>query len=1383
MKNLILLIFLMTISICSKATIVIPPANLAEVAYNSDLVIYAKAESHQNGNVYINNFRVLEVIKGNVSKDDIVAVEEYSGGQLNGMRTVISGDVDFKLGYNYILFLSQVGTGNYKTRQLSMGVFEEGKLDKQNVIGRTGDILDIALAGGTLYNYSELTGLYRTSDFVNHLRAVMNGASDWNYLDAGFVVYDNTGQSDGNNFVPQGQLKSVAPCPNEAPCHCTTLFGPPGASQTKYEDNNWTVCVAGGAQDDPTTSTEIADLQTAIGAMNGMTGINISYTGVDAAATPITCGPCLGGGITGAACDAFNFAAGSCNKMYVFFDDPCMQIPDVNPANCSGTLGIGGHFASGTHVDECGDTWQTACVPYFVMNNFGVCAPSTVNQNDYIAVLIHEMLHAVGVGHHYDASAFTTTDAANNTCGAAGANNPANAPTGTISHDGNECSGIMNPVICNSPSPTAPDFSITALDNSCTDWMYNITADAACTVDAGEPTPATADVCDTDLAAVDVTTVFADPGVPGTPSLNQNYVIVDPTSTPPNDIITVSNTAVLDLTGLAVGDQACVTSVAYTQETLDIVTAFLDAQLATICVPVVGTPCASDLIGPFGTLDLSGFLNGLNGAFETVGFNFTSDDIALWCANQEITIPLSALGVGLSDFVVDLTTIPGLEPDGFCCDFSTDTHCLTVISCGACLIENVTSTDAMCNGDNAEYEICFDVTEGSGDYNIVDTDAGNAVLFNQAGLPTDTDPAIMGDEVCITVTIAGPTMAAVLNVDVVDNTDAMCIGGMPVGVAVPACPATACEAAAPVVSNDGGDCPADGDGSGDNTPFVFMEDGTGNMNAPYITEYIVLDGATGNIVGVFTTLADAEAAANTEATTNGDACIQAINHNQTEFMTISGELTGCIIASIPQSTLTDLWGLIQVAAPGTTATIADIEGYIANGAGGIVDLTPLGGPPDCAVSPFCYVIGNEDCVTAAACCPVITMVDMPADGCSATTQTICVTYDQDPTGVVMADINGVMGTITGNQICYDIPLENTTCEAIMFDIIHNATCVDDGSDILLTDGTNTNGLNLGPVMVFPVYQVTNPADDTGTCGAFTVNLMSSNLDGTPNTMCQTATLNCMADGDMFTIDYTAAPDPVTNPIPMQITDADILACSGTLSLSSGTCAMCPTTCDPSIATFIAPPVVIASESECPDGMNLSGGMLGAAVGCPAGSMVQYSVDGGPFSTSVPMYNQTTSETITTQCVCTVDADVVSMSTDVTTTPGACVCEIQAMIVDESCNDGGDDDPSNDMITFTVAIIDNGNGSATGWMDDQVAAPQSDIYGNTATYTLMPNSSLMITYTDASDPDCMTSITLVATDCETSENIPTVGEWGLIILALLMSIVAVIGIKQRERELA
>ncbi len=314
--------------------------------------------------------------------------------------------------------------------------------------------------------------------------------------------------------------------------------------------------------------------------------------------------------------------------------------------------------------------------------------------------------------------------------------------------------------LCNEDGVTAtPTAEATTVPGVCT-------PPSGCGIDAGEPTPTTADVCDTDLAAVDVTAVFADAGPAGTPSLNQNYIIVDPTNN--NDIISVSNTAVLDLTGLAVGDEACVISVAYTQETLDIVTAFVDAQLGSICVPVVG-PCASDFIGPFGTLDLSGFLNGLNGAFETFGFNFTSDDIALWCINQEITLPLSAIPGGLfPDLVIDLTTIPGLEPDGFCCDFATDPYCLTVISCNTVCEADAPTMSIDCTdcGDGTTGGPCTVTDAGDGsanageitEYIVIDDAAGTATTtpdgIISVGALTDAQAAVDGladgEEVCVT---------------------------------------------------------------------------------------------------------------------------------------------------------------------------------------------------------------------------------------------------------------------------------------------------------------------------------------------------------------------------------------------------------------------------------------------------------------------------------------------------------------------------------------------------------------------------------------------------------------------------------------------------------
>ncbi len=121
------------------------------------------------------------------------------------------------------------------------------------------------------------------------------------------------------------------------------------------------------------------------------------------------------------------------------------------------------------------------------------------------------------------------------------------------------------------------------------------------------------------------------------------------------------------------------------------------------------------------------------------------------------------------------------------------------------------------------------------------------------------------------------------------------------------------------------------------------------------------------------------------------------------------------------------------------------------------------------------------------------------------------------------------------------------------------------------------------------------------------------------------------------------------------------------------CAMCP----PGLTMDTAPPIVIDSESTCEmDGMTLSGGMISApATSCPTGSTLEYSIDNGmTWSTTLPVYDQTTSITVLTRCVCDIDMSVVSMTETVTTTPGVCTpaCSITGLTaVPTVCNPADD----------------------------------------------------------------------------------------------------------------
>ncbi len=103
-------------------------------------------------------------------------------------------------------------------------------------------------------------------------------------------------------------------------------------------------------------------------------------------------------------------------------------------------------------------------------------------------------------------------------------------------------------------------------------------------------------------------------------------------------------------------------------------------------------------------------------------------------------------------------------------------------ACVICLVTNATST-VVCNGDNAEITICFDVAGGSGSYNLIDNDNGGAVIASIVGGATD------GTQICFPLqTIVGPTTATSLNWAVTDiNEDPPCEETLT--VLVPACPA------------------------------------------------------------------------------------------------------------------------------------------------------------------------------------------------------------------------------------------------------------------------------------------------------------------------------------------------------------------------------------------------------------------------------------------------------------------------------------------------------------------------------------------------------------------------------------------------------------------
>ncbi len=109
-----------------------------------------------------------------------------------------------------------------------------------------------------------------------------------------------------------------------------------------------------------------------------------------------------------------------------------------------------------------------------------------------------------------------------------------------------------------------------------------------------------------------------------------------------------------------------------------------------------------------------------------------------------------------------------------------------------CAISNAAiSNDDTCNGDDATFTVTFDVSEGSGNYEVyVTADNADLGITNGDVLATVTAEAMTAIGVSIDVTITGPTTATTLMVNVRDTDTPLCTNTSDLSVMIPDCPNT-----------------------------------------------------------------------------------------------------------------------------------------------------------------------------------------------------------------------------------------------------------------------------------------------------------------------------------------------------------------------------------------------------------------------------------------------------------------------------------------------------------------------------------------------------------------------------------------------------------------
>ena len=181
-----------------------------------------------------------------------------------------------------------------------------------------------------------------------------------------------------------------------------------------------------------------------------------------------------------------------------------------------------------------------------------------------------------------------------------------------------------------------------------------------------------------------------------------------------------------------------------------------------------------------------------------------------------------------------------------------------------------------------------------------------------------------------------------------------------------------------------------------------------------------------------------------------------------------------------------------------------------------------------------------------------------------------------------------------------------------------------------------------------------------------------------------------------------------------------------------------------------------------------------------GAVIAY----GPFNISAgaTMITYTDNDDVTGTCTASISAMPPATCSPDDNGGGNDDCTLTVMI-DKLCDDNDTTDGADDIIMFNITVTATNAGASNTWTGtDNMGNALAGTYGvtgMTATYPPMNGSTVTFTITDSVDPTCTATASGSLNDCATAENIPTVGEWGLIILALMMSIVAIVGIRQRE----
>jgi len=143
MKSLFYLLLLLLPTL-GLSTIIIPPENMAQLAHDSDAIVYGTITDHIDGNTYLNKFDIISVIKGIEKNVQSINIEEY-GSKIDEWTNTVIGDTDYIIGRKYLLFLFKKENGNYRAQLMALGVFIQQEVEGKNVFLHEKSVKEILL--------------------------------------------------------------------------------------------------------------------------------------------------------------------------------------------------------------------------------------------------------------------------------------------------------------------------------------------------------------------------------------------------------------------------------------------------------------------------------------------------------------------------------------------------------------------------------------------------------------------------------------------------------------------------------------------------------------------------------------------------------------------------------------------------------------------------------------------------------------------------------------------------------------------------------------------------------------------------------------------------------------------------------------------------------------------------------------------------------------------------------------------------------------------------------------------------------------------------------------------------------------------------------------